>query len=521
MFERKEKYQIIVQLGVILSASLGLGALIQAILPRGNFWLGLMSIAGVLFAVIIALFFTWKKAGAGKMLAWMMFLAFFLRVAFGVFLAWGLPRFGYEEDVQQAGYVFEDAYRRDRDAWALARSDQPLLGAFSDEYEVDQYGGLLALSGFIYRYISPDEHRPILIVLLAAGAMALSVLFLISGLKRKINPRAAIWAGWIMVLYPEGILLAASQMREPFIILMFSAMLWSGTHWAKRSNLKTAVIVFSLSAVSLFLLSFRVAVPIIGVVLLWAWVIKSPDVEKKWVRGAVWAVVGVGVLAVSLNLIEWVKDFLSWDVYVTVLRSGMIQAQLEKLPEWMVFPFILVYGVFQPVLPAAIAAPAPWIWRGLAIFRSMGWYAMLPLLGYASARGWRLEPSQRRRLIRLMAIVVWAWILIASARAGGNQWDNPRYRTIFLPLMAALGAWAVHFAQETKDRWLQRGLLIEVIFLGFFSSWYIGRYYKAIPTINFWFMVGTIIFLSLLIIVGGMICDSKRIKPSFVDKNKD
>jgi hypothetical protein len=197
-----------------------------------------MSIAGMLFMVSIALFFTWKKAGAGKMLAWMLFLAFFLRIAFGVFLAWGLPRFGYEEDVQQAGYVFEDAYRRDGDAWALARSDQPLLGAFSDEYEVDQYGGLLALSGFVYRYISPDEHRPILIVLLAAGAMALSVPFLISGLKRKISPRAAIWAGWIMVLYPELILLAASQMREPFIILMFSAMLWSGTHWVPRVGRK-------------------------------------------------------------------------------------------------------------------------------------------------------------------------------------------------------------------------------------------------------------------------------------------
>jgi hypothetical protein len=231
--------------------------------------------------------------------------------------------------------------------------------------------------------------------------------------------------------------------------------------------------------------------------------------------------VGVGVLAVSWYLIDWVKNFLNWDVYVTVLRSGMIQALLEKLPQWIVFPFVLVYGVFQPVLPAAIAAPAPWIWWGLAIFRSVGWYAMLPLLVYASVCAWRLEPSQRRRLIRLMAIVVWVWILIASARAGGNQWDNPRYRTIFLPLMAALGAWAVHFSQETKDRWLRRGLLIELIFLSFFTSWYIGRYYNTIPAINFWLMVGMIVFLSLLIIVGGIICDSKRIKPSSFGVNKD
>jgi hypothetical protein len=73
----------------------------------------------------------------------MMVTAFILRLAFGVFLAWGLPQFGYEEPTQQAGFVFFDAFRRDGSAWDLAQSGDPLSIAFSDEYSSDQHGGLL------------------------------------------------------------------------------------------------------------------------------------------------------------------------------------------------------------------------------------------------------------------------------------------------------------------------------------------------------------------------------------------
>ncbi|NUO81692.1 hypothetical protein HUU05_16605, partial [candidate division KSB1 bacterium] len=98
----------------------------------------------------------------------MMALAFFLRLAFGIGLSMALPIWGYDEPEQKAGYLFKDAYQRDRRAWSLAQSEQPLWVSFQDDMKTDQYGGLLALSAAVYRYLSPDVHRPHLV--LAIGA---------------------------------------------------------------------------------------------------------------------------------------------------------------------------------------------------------------------------------------------------------------------------------------------------------------------------------------------------------------
>jgi hypothetical protein len=499
-----------VKVGLIALASLALGVVFQGILTVGDFWRGMFAASLLIFLCGVVMYLVWRAAGAQRVLGWMMLVAFFLRLALGVFLAWGLPLFGYDEVPQQAGFVYYDPYLREGNAWRLAQSDNPLLDGFRDTYLGDQYGGLFTMSAFIYRYISPDAFRPVLITILSASASALSLPFLVAALRRMFDSKTALLAGWVMALYPESILLGASQMREPFFILFFSMLLWAGGQWVDRSKSKLAMIGFFLSALGLFLFSFRVAVPIIGVVLLWVWVIKSPKVENLWLKRIVWAVVALGVLIVTWSVIGWVGDVLRWDTYMTILRSGMIQAQLERLPDWVSYPFVLVYGLFQPVLPAAIAAPAPWIWRGLAIFRSVGWYVLLPLLVYASIRIWRLAPSRSRQLIILMVFVVWAWIIIASARAGGDQWDNPRYRTIFLPLMATLGAWGINLARQTKDRWLWRGLLVEGIFLGFFTQWYISRYYSFLPRLPLEVMIIAIVLLSAGVIILGWLLDRKH-----------
>jgi hypothetical protein len=499
-----------VKVGIIALASLALGAVFQAILNVGDFWRGMFAAYLLIFLCGVVMYLVWRAAGAQRVLGWMMLAAFLLRLALGVFLAWGLPLFGYDEAPQQAGFVFYDPYLREGNAWGLAQSDNPLLDGFRDTYLGDQYGGLFTLSAFIYRYISPDAFRPVLITILSASASALSLPFLVAALRRMFGGKTALLAGWVMALYPESILLGASQMREPFFILFFSMLLWAVGQWIDRSKSKLAMIGFFLSALGLFLFSFRVAVPIIGVVLLWVWVIKSPEVKNLWLKRIIWAIVALAILVVTWSVIGWVGDVLSWDIYMTILRSGMVQAQLERLPDWMSYPFVLVYGLFQPVLPAAIAAPAPWIWRGLAIFRSVGWYVVFPLLVYASVRVWRLEPSKSRRLIILMVFVVWAWIIIASARAGGDQWDNPRYRTIFLPLMATLSAWGINLARQTKDRWLWRGLLVEGIFLGFFTQWYISRYYSFLPRLPLEVMIIAIVLLSAGVIILGWLWDRKH-----------
>jgi len=497
------------QMILIAGASLILGAFIQGILGRENFWSGLFASALLLFLVGAGLWFAWRRAGGGKALGWIMLTAFLLRLALGVFLSWGLPRFGYDEKPQQAGFVFDDAFRRDTSAWALAQSGEPLMQAFSNEYEADQYGGMLALSALVYRTLSPDSYRPWLMVILAAGALTFSLPFLICAVARRFSQRTALWAGWIFVVYPEGILLGASQMREPFYILFLTVLFWAAVQWVARRKIKRSIAAFILSAISFFLFSYRVALPILGVMFLWVWVEESRRIRQPWLRAVGWAAVGLGMAAILMVFWVWVDSVVNWDTLVTIRRSGMLQFQLEGIPESLHLPLVTLYGLFQPVLPAAIAAPAPWIWHSLGVFRALGWYAVMPLLTYVLIRMWKSSKHKKRELI-LMACVVCAWLLIASMRAGGDQWDNPRYRTIFLPWIALLSGWGIQFALETKDRWLSRIIVIEGIFLVFFTEWYVSRYWSDIPRLDLTVMVLLILILSLAVVVGGILWDRKH-----------
>ena len=105
----------------------------------------------------------------------MITLAFLLRLAVGIGLNKGLPVYGYGEEAQYHGYVFRDAHERDIAAWNLAKSDEPIWTSFREEVKVDQYGGLLSLSAGVYRYLSPDAHRPYLILILGIFMNALAV----------------------------------------------------------------------------------------------------------------------------------------------------------------------------------------------------------------------------------------------------------------------------------------------------------------------------------------------------------
>lgn len=511
---------IFIHLGLLAFVSLGLGMIFQLIFDQGDFWLGLRAASVLIFLIGFVLYCAWRASKGGKVMAWMLLLAFILRLALGIFLAWGLPQFGYNQEPQETGFVFEDAYRREENAWDLAKTGDPLTTAFGDAYETDQYGGMLYLSAFIYRYLSPDAYRPALISILSAGAMALSIPFLVAGMRRKFSWKATLWAGWIMALYPEAILLGSSQLREPYFILIFSVMFWAVVHALEKAHLKVVLPILFISTVFLFLFSYRMGLSIVGVLAVWVWIELSNRMKRKWVKLAGWALILLAVIAVVVVMWDWLDAVLFWDMLVTIRKSGRVMFHLEALPAWMQFPFILVYGVFQPVLPAAIAAPAPWIWRGLGIFRAVGWYALLPLLAYALISVWRAEKSDKKRWLIVFTVLSWIWILIASARAGGDQWDNPRYRTIFLPLMSIAAGWAITFAQEKKDRWFYRALLIEGIFLGFFTNWYLRRYAGSPLYLEFFPMIAVILGLSALVIVGGWLWDRHR-APQEMHKDPD
>ena len=504
---------------IIAASSVVLGAIMQGMLKTGQFWRGTLLGALLIFLAGMAMVLVWRKAGGEKALAWMMILAFILRLVFGVFLAWGLPQFGYAEPSQQAGFVFYDAFRRDGSAWELAQSGDPLSQAFSDEYSSDQYGGLLWMTALVYRTLSPDAYRPGLIMILSAAAMALSVPFLVQFSRRRLGDPIGRWTGWILALYPEGLLLGASQMREPFYILFFCIILWAAGHWLDRSKLKVALPAAILSALVFSALSYRVAIPVLGAVLFWVWLEENRRTKKVWIRLAGWTVIAM-IAGFALYLFrDWLIAAFNWDSYLTVHGSGMVQFLLEKMPTWAQLPFIVVYGMLQPVLPAAIVAPAPWIWKSLAIFRAVGWYTFIPLLIYGLFRVWKAKP-ERKRLLIFFILVSCVWILIASFRAGGDQWDNPRYRVVFLPWMALVSAWGIQFAIRTRDRWFRRILILEGVFILFFTEWYLTRYYPGVPALRFEILVALIVGISLVVIIGGVLRDRHKAASDLTDRSE-
>jgi hypothetical protein len=141
----------------------------------------------------------------------------------------------------------------------------------------------------------------------------------------------------------------------------------------------------------------------------------------------------------------------------------------------------VAYGLARPVLPAAVAEPAESaLWKTIAVIRSAGWYALAPFLVYAFFSIWKERDPEKRRRAAWLVLDVVLWLMIASARGGGDATDNPRYRVMFIPWMALLAAWAVDWALAHRDAWLWRWILVEVIFLSFFTNWYFSRYFPPL-----------------------------------------
>jgi hypothetical protein len=176
------------------------------------------------------------------------------------------------------------------------------------------------------------------------------------------------------------------------------------------------------------------------------------------------------------NLVNWLRYSMDFGAYYTTLNSGWIQTIFASLPESLHLPFIVVYGIAQPVLPAAVADPAVWPVRVISILRGLGWYALLPFLVYSLRSIWKVAEKRERLAWLWFWLASWIWIILSSARGGGDQWDNPRYRIIFLLFQAALATQALTWQRVTHDRWLLRLLAVEGVFLAFFGYWYAARY---------------------------------------------
>jgi hypothetical protein len=476
----------------LLPAGLGIGALL-ALTGPGTWWIGWLAFSTVLVLGLLALLAAWRWAGAGRTLAWIVVTALILRLGLAVGLYLLLPAAGYPTETQRAGYVFYDAFRRDAQAWQLASSNLSLWKAFDGKaFVTDQYGGMLFLSAATYRLLSPDAQRPLLIAILAALVSVLAIPFLWKAASHRWGGGIALSSAWILALYPEALLQSSSQMREPFLITFSALALWGFVDWQARQERRAWWWVAGGLA---GMLLFSPGIAIVTLVILGGWFWFGQERRLPW-----WAyLVAIGVFlagvlvltwswggAVSISkfspvevISTWARQVAKWNLYVTRQSSGMIQFVFQIIPASLRLPFVGLYGILQPVLPAAVFDFTVPLWRVLGLLRAVGWYVFLPLLMAGWVAAWRAEDRQDCRIWLWLSSLVWVWVLIASVRGGGDQWDNPRYRVILLVWQALLAGYAWQYFRSHADRWLGRIIAMEIAALVIFSNWYATRYYHV------------------------------------------
>jgi hypothetical protein len=474
---------------------------------------GFLPFTYVLSLGILILWLGWRlirPENPGKWLLYLVIGAAVLRLAAGVFWFIELPIFGYPNETQQSGYIMYDAYRRENAAWELAQSEEPLLSAFQGASYMDQYGGVLFVSGFVYRYLAEDVHYPLQIVAITAAFSAAAVWFTWATAKQLWGEKAAKAAAWLLALYPEAVLLGSSQMREAYTITLVTAFSYYLIKYWKTLERKQLYGVGAVLAISLAT-SFPVVIMQLFIALaisisMYSW--KTSTRNRRLITlGAVGAFVGF-LVVISMISREWWGLVIDYQSYTTVAASGKLDAVLGRIPEWLHYPYLVGYGIVRPLLPAALVAyDSGWLWYSIAIWRAVGWTALFGLFLYANLLAFK-EKSWRS-IVGALLTIVWIGILFASIRGGGDLWDNPRYRVIVAGLQACAAAWGLWRQQETKDPWLRRVVVTVGMLIAWFLAWYIDR--KVVdygwPVTN---MISLIV-LAFLSSVGYILWDRKRL----------
>ncbi|UCF62470.1 MAG: hypothetical protein JSV37_07160 [Anaerolineaceae bacterium] len=479
-------------------------------------------------AAVIWLAWRWVAEGESpRFLIVALVVAIALRLGLGIAFTYALPQFGYDEEPQRAGYVYSDAFTRDIDAWSLAASDQNLLTAFTESPSSDQYGGLLFLSAFIYRFLSPDIHRPLLIVVIATTISSLAVLFTFRFTKMTFGAKAATLAVWLIVLYPDAVLLGSSQMREAFIGTAFGIALF-GYGVLREGHLKKGLLAILLAIVVLALpISPPYAVAILLTVGIgWLWEGRLRVVRSRWL---LLPILGLALVAIILAvrawsaigglsgsgmevLLDWWRSVGGqWQRDTLWMQSDWTRRLLKATPEWAQLPFFTIYGLIRPFLPAALIDRGLPIWRSIAIWRGLGWIVLLPFLLYAPlaairGKGWRSLPAY-------LSVMVWFTALLASYRGTGDLWDNPRYRAAFLAAQVALAGWAWINAEKVGSLWLKRTFVLVGVSMALFTVWY-GFRYNLLPYFSVLHAVGVVIAFIVLFLSGSILYDSYQARKS-------
>ncbi|MEE4194106.1 MAG: hypothetical protein V2J07_02800 [Anaerolineae bacterium] len=500
---------------ILLIASLS-GSITSAILyrlfPVGTGWVGWLSGAILMALAIYFLLVTVNAVQAGKQGLVLTLSAFAIRLVVGIGLMVALPVWGYDNDQQNAGYVFNDAYSRDTAAYELAASGDSLLTVFNAEFFTDQYGGLAFLSALVYRIFSMDAHRPYLMLIVTSFAFALGVPFFYTAVKKRLDARLALAASWIITLYPEGIFFTASQMREPFMIGGLMVLIWGVITWFEKDQRKHVLLLCIPAVLVLAAFSWLMTGAILLVLAGWfgiEWIQRHLPAakHKRAYLILITAIVLVLTTAAFLGR-QWLRETIWWDMTTMLHSSGHLEVLIEEQPRIIQYGFITTYGVLQILPPAALIESSALLWKLIAVLRSLGWYLFLPLLIFGIYANWKKENKTERPLMSWLLAFTWFWIVFASLRGGGDAWDNPRYRMLALPVIAMLVVW---FWRQ-RDGWLWRLAAIMGVAIALFTHWYISRYWQWWPPLSIINMILAIGIVAVFIIGSGFWWERKRRK---------
>lgn len=438
-----------------------------------------------------------EKSTLPAWLGWVLVLAFLVRLGAGALWSTALPKYGFEGEVENAGYVMADAYERDQAAWELAQSDKPLLRAFQGAFrKADQYGGLLYLSAWVYRYMGAPVHQPLLMIVFAAAVSALGVL-VAWGLARRAwgDPTIAKVAAIGLAFYPEAVLLGSSQMREAFTLTFTSAAFYGLLRFAQTRSWSS--LTWVLLPVLIYLsfsppfTAWLLAMLVLAALGLGRKLVLRRGVHHSWrfwvlVTGIVVLVLGGAWISLMqfapegrtnpIQVVDWwLRKSADLQATRTEAASGWLQKIFDNTPDWLESPILIGYGIAQPFLPAAVMhrSESP-VWWLIGIWRALGWNSLLALLAYSSLRA--MFWNGRHAFTRILVPILWLSIFVAAFRAGGDQWDNSRYRATFAGLQVALVCWAVVEQRRQTDPWLRRALVGAGLVLAWFVPWYLRRY---------------------------------------------
>jgi hypothetical protein len=523
-----------------LAGVLIFAALLTLVDKSGHQLRGWVAYSILLGLAAVCIYGVGKAVEARQGIASVAIVAFLLRLGIGVALTLLLPIYGYQDNAEHhAGYFYTDSSIRDNQAWELANTGESLASAFSGRFSGDQYGGMLAISAFIYRFLSPDAHRPFLILILNAAASAVGVLCLWKATRRWFGEKTALLAAWIFALYPESVLLGSTQMREAIVIPMIAVAYFGLTEIQSDKNSGWLWIIIS----GLIMVPIQPLVSFISFsILLGVWFFDPDTLKSLQQRRTILIIVlSLSVLLVTLlvassvliNLpslqgtgplsvyLTWFKNNFTFQSYILERSSGIFQSLISSIGEQWRWLIILVYGIAQPVLPAIVGDPTAQVMlRVVGFLRAAGWYTLALFLIYGTLGVLRSRQETRRYQLIWISAVNWAWIMVSALNAGADQWDNPRYRAVLLVWQVLLAAWAWEWARSRKDAWLWRWLVVEIVFVALFTEWYIGRYYPGIIHLDIKWMSLLTLVVCGSILLGGVIWDRlHKIKPASRDSS--